>query len=149
MFLKMSHVAVIVNNLDKSLEMWDKKFGMKPLCTQVLPEEGVKSSFLVVGSNAIELVQPLKLDDMTNALAKRLKTNGEGVFVVGMLVDDIEKTGRELSQKGVTLVQRPVMPTIPWLPKKIRWLVHPKDTNGVLIELMEANTEVPPFITPY
>src|ERR1035437_2966260 len=80
----------------------------------------------------IELMEPTNKADLTNAVARRLAQAGEGFYHLALRVDDVEGTGKTLVGKGLTLIERaPVAEGA-----KLRWVVHPKSSSGVLVELI-------------
>jgi hypothetical protein len=96
--------------------------------------EGIRSVFISVGGTwdemVIEIMEPLDKSDMDNALSRRLARAGEGFYHLCIEVDDVEASGKELEARGMTVLMRdPVDPG-----DSPRWLVHPKDANGVMVE---------------
>ncbi len=132
MIIKMSHFGIVVNNLEESTKLWTDTYGLKVLKTGRVDAEGIRNRFLMVGNSFIELMEPTDKKDMNNAIAKRLATRGEGIFHVALVVDDLEKTGRELEKKGVSLIRREPIEDEP----EGRIIVHPKDASGVLLEIV-------------
>lgn len=142
MFTKFSHVGIIVNDIEKAKEHWFKVYGLKCTHSGVVPQEGIKNAMLPIGTNAIELIEPIDHNDMSNAVAKRLATRGEGLYQLAIFVDDIYQEGKELAERGATLIKRDPTPDMPRMPLVIRWIVHPKDANGALLELMQTTPEL-------
>lgn len=138
MFVKFSHVGIVVHDIEKTKELWYKTYGLKATHTRVVPEEGIKNAMLPIGTNAIELIEPIDHSDMNNAVARRLAERGEGIYHLAIFVDDIFKEGEGLSEKGVRLIKRDATSST----QAIRWVVHPKDASGVLLELMQTSPEV-------
>ena len=107
---------------------------MQKFQDRVIEVEGIRSIFISVGGTwdemVIEIMEPLDKSNMQNALAKRLATVGEGFYHVCLEVEDVGKSAAELKEKGMTVLLRdPVDPSASG-----RWLVHPKDSNGVMVE---------------
>jgi len=96
--------------------------------------EGIRSIFLSVGGTwdemVIEIMEPLDPSDMDNALSRRLARSGEGFYHLCLEVDDVEASGRELAGRGMTVLMREPVEA----GASARWLVHPKDANGVMVE---------------
>ena len=132
MFSKLSHVGIVVNNLEEATKLWAETYGLEVSSSGVVEVEGIKNAFLSIGDNFIELMEPIDPQDMSNAVARRLATRGEGVYQVAIIVDDVVQEGVKLTEKGVNLVERPATEDQP----QGRWIVHPKSANGVLLELM-------------
>ena len=96
--------------------------------------EGICSVFLSVGGTAdemtIELMEPLDKADLSNAVARRLAKSGEGFYHLAVEVGDIQGSSQSLAGQGLTVLQRPATSD----QHAPRWLVHPKDANGVMVE---------------
>ena len=132
MIIKMSHFGIVVNNLEESTKLWTDTYGLKVLKTGRVDAEGIRNRFLMVGNTFIELMEPTNKQDMDNAIVKRLATRGEGIYHVALVVDDLEKTGKELEKKGISLIKRAPIDDEP----EGRIIVHPKSASGVLLELV-------------
>lgn len=132
MITKLSHVGIVVNDIEEAKKLWVETYGLKVAHSGVIEVEGIKNVFFTVGDNLIELIEPIDHQDMSNAVAKRLATRGEGIYHVALVVDDIDQEGKKLAEKGVTLIKR--LPTDD--QPQGRWIVHPKSASGVLLELI-------------
>ena len=99
--------------------------------------EGIRSIFVSVGGTwdemVIEIMEPLDKSNMDNALSKRLALVGEGFYHVCLEVDDVEGSGKELESLNMGILMRE--PTE--AGASARWLVHPKDANGVMVEAVK------------
>ena len=87
-------------------------------------------AFFRFGDSYVELVS--NIDD-NGPIAKRLADRGEGVHLVAMKVDDLEKTVAELREKGVRLVGDPGAGN----PIRGQLFIHPQETGGVLTQLVQ------------
>lgn len=134
MIIKLSHIGIVVRNIEEAKRLWAETYGLKASLSRVLEIEDIKQALLPIGSNFIELMEPIDHRDMNNAVARRLATKGEGVYQVALVVDDINQEGKRLAEKGVTLIKRPASEDQP----QGRWVVHPKSANGVLLELISG-----------
>ena len=132
MIKRMSHFGIVVNNLEASAKLWTETYGLKILKRDKVAAEGIVNIFLRAGDSLIELMEPTDKNDMSNAVARRLATKGEGIYHVALVVDDLAKTGKDLEKKGVRLTYREPIPSEP----EGRIVVHPKDASGVLLELV-------------
>jgi methylmalonyl-CoA/ethylmalonyl-CoA epimerase len=132
MITKMSHFGIVVNNIEESARLWTETYGLKVLKRGRVDAEGIINLFLLAGDNLIELMEPTDKNDMSNAIARRLATRGEGIYHVALVVDDLEKTGEDLESKGVVLTRREPIEDEP----EGRIVVHPKCASGVLLELV-------------
>jgi hypothetical protein len=79
---------------------------------------------------AIELMQPLDETDMSNAVARRLATKGEGFYHLALVTDDVVASGETLRARSFALLDRPPVDAA----SRGRWLITPKAANGVMIE---------------
>ncbi len=128
---KIEHIGIAVKDLEKSNELFAKLFGKKHYKIEEVASEGVKTSFFKVGANKIELLEATKPD---SPIAKFLAKKGEGVHHVAFAVSNIEKEVNRLKKEGFTVLNE--------TPKKgadnkLVVFLHPKSTNGVLIELCQ------------
>lgn len=128
---KIEHIGIAVKDLEVSNKLFAKLFGKEPYKTEEVESEEVQTSFFDVGSNKIELVAST---NPTSSVAKFLEKNGEGVHHIAFDVKDIVSEMARLKSEGFVLVNDK--------PKKgadNKWVafVHPKSTNGVLIELCQ------------
>jgi len=131
---KISHIGVLVNDADAATQLWTDSFGLKKFEDRRIEVEGIRSVFISVGGTwdemVIEIMEPLDKSDMDNALSKRLATVGEGFYHLCIEVDDVEASGNELVARGMTVLMRDPIDA----DASPRWLVHPKDANGVMVE---------------
>jgi methylmalonyl-CoA/ethylmalonyl-CoA epimerase len=132
MIIKMSHVGIVVNDIEEATKLWTETYGLKVLKSGKVDAEGIKNRFLMIGNTFIELVEPVDKTDMNNAIVRRLKNRGEGVYHFAIVVDDLEKTYEELQKKGVSMIKREPIADEP----EGRIVVHPKNASGVLLELV-------------
>ncbi len=135
---KISHIGVLVHDADAAAELWTSAFGLVEFEERRIDVEGIRSVFLSVGGTwdemVIEIMEPLDKSNMDNALSRRLAKSGEGFYHLCLEVDDVEASGKELVGRGMTLLMRdPIGPEA-----SSRWLVHPKDANGVMVEAISG-----------
>lgn len=133
----MSHIGVIVEDLDRAVEEWCDHFGLQVVESTTVEVEGVRNAFVSPGPGreeaaCVELIEPLDKSDMSNPIARRLAQVGEGVYHAAFWVDDPETAGARLRGKGVTVIDAPPA----WEGEKPRAIVHPKSANGLLLELL-------------
>ena len=131
MILKIDHIGVAVANLDATVKFYSEIMGMKVAKTETHAEQKVKVAFLPVGDTEVELLEPT---DPESAIAKHISTKGEGIQHIAYRVNDIVAAVAELKAKGMRFVNEE--PRIGAGNTKIVFL-HPKNTFGVLIELVE------------
>lgn len=128
---KIEHIGIAVKNMEASNALFESLFGTGPYKTELVMSEGVKTSFFNTGPNKIELLEAQSPD---SPIAKFIEKKGEGIHHIAFAVDDIEKEIKRLKDLGFKFVQE--TPKKGADQKRIVFL-HPKSTNGVLIELCE------------
>ncbi|AIZ40922.1 methylmalonyl-CoA epimerase [Cellulophaga baltica] len=132
---KIEHIGIAVNSLETSNDLFEKLLGVAPYKEEEVLSEGVKTSFFKNGPNKIELLEATSID---GPIAKFLEKKGEGVHHIAFAVDDIVAEIARLKAEGFTILNE--------VPKKgadnkLVAFVHPKTTNGVLIELCQEAPE--------
>lgn len=128
---KIEHIGIAVKNLEASNSLFAKLFNAPHYKTENVASEGVNTSFFQVGSNKIELLEATNPD---SPIAKFIEKRGEGIHHIAFDVDDIEAEIARLENEGFTVLNK--------TPKKgadnkLVAFLHPKSTNGVLIELCQ------------
>jgi methylmalonyl-CoA/ethylmalonyl-CoA epimerase len=131
MIKKIEHIGIAVKNLDKSNELFAKLFGKSHYKTESVSSESVSTSFFMIGETKVEL---LEATDENSAISKFIEKKGEGIHHIAYEVDDIEKEMNRLKGEGFELIHQ--APKDGADNKRICFL-HPKSTNGVLVELCE------------
>ena len=127
---KINHVAIVVENIDSALTFWRDQLGLTLDHVEEVPSQASRVAFLPVGEGEVELVEPT---DPESGLAKYLGKRGEGIHHLCIEVEDIESVLADLKAKDVRLInEQPVD-----LPGRRMAFIHPKSTNGVLLELYE------------
>jgi methylmalonyl-CoA epimerase len=130
MFKGVDHVVVAVKDLDASVGRYETLYGASVSDRSEAPQAGMKMAFFRFADSYVELVSNLGSD---GPIAKRLEERGEGVHLIAMKVDDLEKAVAELREKGVRLVGDPG----PGNPIRGQVFVHPSFTGGVLTQLVQ------------
>lgn len=128
---KIEHIGIAVKSLEISNLVFEKLFGQPPYKTEVVESEGVKTSFFMNGPNKIEL---LEATNPESPIAKFLEKKGEGIHHIAFDVENINEEIKRLTAEGFTVLNE--------IPKKgadnkLIAFLHPKTTNGVLIELCQ------------
>ncbi len=132
MIEKINHVGIAVPNLDEAIETYNK-LGFTILGREIVASQKVEVAMIQIGESHIELLQPTAED---SPIAKFLEKKGPGIHHLAVSVDDIDKALKEYEQKGIRMID--TVPRDGAHGTKIAF-VHPKSTNGVLLELcMEA-----------
>ena len=127
----LDHVAIAVNDLDEALVEYERLYGVRPLHREVVEEQGVEEAMIAVGGSFVQLLQPLSED---SPVGQFLVKNGEGLHHMAFAVANIEVALADLTAEGARLIDE--VPRIGGRGAKIAF-VHPKQTTGVLIELVE------------
>lgn len=128
---KIEHIGIAVKDLETSNKVFELLFGEAHYKTELVESEHVITSFFKTGPNKIELLQAT---ENNSPIAKFIEKRGEGIHHIAFAVEDIEKEIKRLTKKGFTLINE--------TPKKgadnkLVVFLHPKSTNGILIELCQ------------
>lgn len=128
---KIEHIGIAVKSLESSNILFEKLFGAPAYKQEEVASEGVKTSFFMNGPNKIELLEATNTD---SPIAKFLEKKGEGIHHIAFDVQDIFTEIQRLKEEGFVVLNE--------IPKKgadnkLVVFLHPKTTNGVLIELCQ------------
>ena len=130
---RIDHIGIAVANLDETLKVYTDILGLTLHGTETVADQKVRVAFLPVGDTEIELLESTEPDV---PIAKFIEAKGQGLQHIAFRVDDIEAALAELKAKGVRLIDE--KPRYGAGGAKIAFL-HPKSTNGVLIELSQRD----------
>ena len=125
------HIGIAVNDLKTSISFYEKVLGLKCYNVEDVPEQKVKTAFFIVGQTKIEL---LESTDSEGLIGKFIEKRGEGIHHIAFAVEKIEEQLIHAEKLGIKLID--VSPRKGAEGLDIAFL-HPKSTNGVLIELCE------------
>jgi len=132
---RIDHVAIIVHNIEQALVFYRDTLGIIPRAIKEVPTEQVRIAFLPMGGpggSEIELIEPTNPD---SSLARFLEKRGEGLHHICLEVDNIDAALADMQAKGA-----PVLDKQPRLAAEGRAIfLHPRGTNGVLLELVERD----------
>ncbi len=132
---KIEHIGIAVKDLEASNALFEKLLGVPHYKIEEVASEGVKTSFFKSGPNKIELLEATKPD---SPIAKFLEKKGEGIHHVAFAVEDIVSEIERLKGEGfVVLNETPKKGA----DNKLVAFLHPKGTNGVLVELCQEIKE--------
>ena len=128
---KIEHLGIAVKNLQQSNELFSKLLGTTPYKSEAVESEGVTTSFFQMGESKIELLEATRPD---SPIAKFIEKKGEGIHHIAFDVEDIRAEMKRLVAEGFTLLNEE--------PKKgadnkLVCFLHPKSSNGVLVELCQ------------
>ncbi|MBL4653070.1 MAG: methylmalonyl-CoA epimerase [Flavobacteriales bacterium] len=125
------HIGIAVKDLEQAKSVYEKLLGTPCYKVEEVNSEGVSTAFFQSGVNKIELLEATNSD---SAVAKFIEKKGEGIHHIAFAVNDIKSEMKRLANEGFTVLNDE--------PKKgadnkLVCFVHPKGTNGVLIELCQ------------
>ena len=132
---KIEHIGIAVKDLEAANEVYTKLFGDAPYKTETVESEGVSTSFFKIGESKVELLEATKED---SAIAKFIERKGEGIHHIAFAVSDIKAEMERMRNEGfIVLNDAPKKGA----DNKLVCFLHPKSTNGVLIELCQEISE--------
>jgi methylmalonyl-CoA/ethylmalonyl-CoA epimerase len=129
---KVEHIGIAVKDLSVSIPLFEKLLNTLCYKTEIVEGEQVSTAFFRQGESKIELLESLTADGV---IAKFITRKGEGLHHIAFEVADIEQEMQRLSGQGFQLLN--TIPK-PGADNKLVCFLHPKDTNGVLIELCQS-----------
>ncbi len=133
MIEKIDHIGIAVRSIEKTSELLSNILGLKVASEENVEEQKVKVAFLPLGDSELELLESTSPE---GPIARFIEKKGEGIQHIAFRVDNIEKALEKLKKEGVRLIDE--KPRYGAGGAKIAFL-HPKSTNGILIELCERN----------
>ena len=129
--LKIDHLGIAVKSIDAGKNFWTDVLGLEFEGTETVVEQKVTTAFFPVGESEVELLESTAPD---GPIARYLEKKGEGIQHVAFRVKNLEAALNELKEKGIRLIDE--KPRMGAGGARIAFL-HPKSTNGVLVELCE------------
>jgi methylmalonyl-CoA epimerase len=132
--VQIDHIAIAVSSMSDALETFERLYGLTPDHTEAIPSDNVTEAMLPVGDTHLQLLEP---SDAESTVAKFIEKRGQGLHHIAIRVDDIEATLAHLKREGAELLDEE--PRIGGGGHRVAF-VHPKTTNGILIELVEHTT---------
>jgi methylmalonyl-CoA/ethylmalonyl-CoA epimerase len=131
---KLEHIGIAVKNLSVSIPLFEALLNARCYKEEFVKSESVKTAFFAVGDQKIEL---LESSEPGSSISKFIEKKGEGVHHIAFKVEDIKTEMKRLSAAGFILLNEEPRAGA---DNKLICFLHPKSTNGVLIELvMEKN----------
>ena len=129
---QVEHIGIAVKNLDISIPLFEMLLNTSCYKTETVESENVNTAFFQTGSTKIELLESSTSDGV---ISKFIEKKGEGIHHIAFEVKDIEAEMKRLSSEGFQLLNE--------TPKKgadnkLVCFLHPKGTNGVLVELCQS-----------
>jgi methylmalonyl-CoA/ethylmalonyl-CoA epimerase len=129
---RIEHIGIAVKDIKSAGRVYEKLLNAIIYKVEDVDSEGVKTAFLQTGPNKIELLEATATD---SPISKFIEKSGEGIHHIAFEVDDIEAEMQRLKQEGFILLNEKPKPGA---DNKLVCFVHPKSTNGVLIELCQS-----------
>ena len=129
--IKIDHLGIAVKSINKGKKFWGDLLGLWLEESEAMDAEKLITTFFPIGESEIEL---LESTDPEGPIGRFLEKRGEGIHHVAFRVENIEEALKELKEKGIRLIDE--TPRTGARGSKIAFL-HPKSTNGVLVELCE------------
>ncbi|HBN26162.1 MAG TPA: methylmalonyl-CoA epimerase [Desulfobacteraceae bacterium] len=129
--LKIDHLGIAVKSIDHGKNFWTEILGLTHEFSETVEDQKVTTGFFPIGESEVELLESTSPE---GPIAKYIDKKGEGIQHVAFRVENIEEALAELKEKGVRLIDEK--------PRKgaggaLIAFLHPKATNGVLVELCE------------
>lgn len=127
--LNIEHIGIAVSSLEKSVPLFEQLLNTPCYKKEAVESEGVETAFFQTGESKVEL---LEASNENSPIAKFIAKKGEGIHHIAFEVENIEAEMKRLSALGFELLNE--------TPKrgadnKMVCFLHPKTTNGVLVEL--------------
>ena len=133
MVKKIDHIGIAVRNIEKTSKLLSNILGLKVVGEEIVEEQKVKVAFLPLGDSELELLESTSPE---GPIARFIEKKGEGIQHIAFRVNNIEEVLEKLKKEGVRLIDE--KPRYGAGGAKIAFL-HPKDTNGILVELCERD----------
>ena len=135
MIKEIDHIGIAVKDLEKTSSIYRDVLGLKFKGTEEIKDQNIKHATFLADKVKIELVQTTHPD---GPIGKFIEKRGEGIHHIAFRVDNIDDSLKELSSKGIKLIDEKAR--IGADGAKIAF-IHPKEMNGVLVELVEIIEE--------
>ena len=129
--LKIEHIGIAVKELATSIPLFEKLLNSQCYKTEMVESEQVNTAFFQKGETKIELLESVTTDGV---IAKYIEKKGEGMHHIAFDVADIEAEMERLKNEGFVLLNDKPRPGA---DNKLVCFLHPKGTNGVLVELCQ------------
>lgn len=130
--MRVEHIGIAVKSLNDSIPLFEKLLNTAPYKTENVESENVTTAFFQRGETKIELLESTKENGV---ISRYLEKKGEGIHHIAFEVEDIEAEMKRMQEQGFILLNE--------IPKrgadnKMVCFLHPKTTNGVLVELCQS-----------
>ncbi len=129
--LKIEHIGIAVRDFSKAIPLFEKLLATPCYKTETVESEQVNTAFFQKGESKIELLESTQPEGV---IARFLEKKGEGIHHIAFEVRDIHAEMARLQAEGFVLLNETPKPGA---DNKLVCFLHPKDTNGVLVELCQ------------
>jgi methylmalonyl-CoA/ethylmalonyl-CoA epimerase len=128
---KLEHIGIAVRNLEESNRLFTRLLGVEPYKMESVEREGVRTSFFRVGDVKIELLESTRPGSTIDTFIEK---RGEGIHHLAFDVPDVQQKIIDFTSEGFkVLTEKP----LPGADNKMIAFLHPKTTNGVLVEICQ------------
>ena len=134
--MKIDHLGIATKEISGALKFWEDALGLENVHTEEVEDQKVRVAMLPIGETNIELLEPTSND---SPITKFLEKRGGGIHHIAVEVEDIEASLEKLKSEGTRLIDE--SPRIGAGDCLVAF-VHPKSTNGVLLELVQKQRKV-------
>ena len=129
--MKIQHIGIAVDSIEERLPIWES-FGLKLVHTEKVVSEGVTTAHLKVGDYEIELLEPM---GSNTPVGRFIDKKGPGIHHLALEVENIKESLAKAKENGLEPIGE--APRLGADNTKIAFF-HPKDTGGVLLEIVEV-----------
>ena len=126
---KIEHIGIAVKSLTDSIPLFERLLNTQCYKTETVESEKVRTAFFMIGDTKIELLESIEPE---GTISKFIEKKGEGIHHLAFDVSDIATEMKRLASEGYQLITPEPKPGA---DNKLVCFLHPKNTNGVLIEL--------------
>jgi len=134
--MKIEHIGIAVKHLSSSIPLFEKLLNTPCYKTEAVESELVNTAFFKTGDNKVELLEGYSPE---SPIYKFIEKKGEGMHHIAFEVEDIDAEIKRLLNEGFTLINDTPKPGA---DNKMVAFLHPKSTNGVLIELVMEKKQI-------
>ena len=129
--MRIAHIGIAVRDADAALKLYQKVLGLEPSSIETVESQKVKTIHIPIGESSIELLESTSPDGV---VAKFIEKRGEGIHHIALEVEDIRDTLKKMKAAGFQLIDEKPRPGS---GNMLIAFIHPRSTNGVLIELCQ------------
>lgn len=132
MIKELNHIGIVVKDIDETMRLFSRVFGAEEIGRKTFAELGQTSALISIGDFKIELMEPC---GDKGVVPDFLRKRGEGLHHISVITDDIDTEDTHLAENGVLAMAK--------TPKGVNddrvMFTHPKQTNGIVFEIVEPN----------